>query len=221
MLCGIRAEFQINARKTCMEGSTFLSPWPLKNQLKCRRHSLFAILETNTWSDWTILSSDGYLLQSSSIIQRYISSTRREGRFLPDKKVDGSSSCKWHFKPSDTESIMSQIRVKYLLMDDLEDNRPTRIPNIQSLLAYSAEHWPDHVRKMSSLPESELLDQPYDVTTPRFDLWFNLFWDAVMPYIEKPTMDIIHPAAFNGHKDMIWRLITRDKSNIDQLDDTE
>jgi ankyrin repeat protein len=140
-----------------------------------------------------------------------IHQTARE--FLIDKKMTGSSDDKWFFEPSDTESLMSQICVNYMLLDDLEDSL--------SFLTYSAEHWADHVRKMSSLAESKLekrLDQLYDVTTARFALWFPLFWKTVMEYEGVPKMNAIHLAAFNGHKNVICRLITRDKSKIDQPD---
>lgn len=144
-------------------------------------------------------------------------------RFLIDRKVTGSSSYKSRFELSDTESIMSQIWVKYLLMDDLEDDRQKRIPKIQSLQEYATEHLPDHVRKMSPLPESELgklLDQLYDITTVQFTLWFGSFWMEVMRYTTKPKMDAIYLSAFNRHKNVVWRLITEDESKIDRPYDT-
>jgi ankyrin repeat protein len=39
-----------------------------------------------------------------------------------------------------------------------------------------------------------------------------------MPYTEEPKMNVIHPAAFNGHDDIICRLFTGDKSTVNHSD---
>jgi ankyrin repeat protein len=43
---------------------------------------------------------------------------------------------------------------------------------------------------------------------------------AVMGYTTKPKMDAIHLFAFNRHKNVVWRLITKYESKIDKPDDT-
>jgi ankyrin repeat protein len=141
--------------------------------------------------------------------------------------ISGTSNCMWNFNRGDIESKMTQICVEYLLMDDLVDNRPEESGSTRSFLTYSARHWADHFREMSSLSNSllkfrlvELVCQLYDVTTERFALWFPVFWHTEMPYTQKPKMDPLHLAAFNGHVDIVYMLITGDKNTIDYLDGT-
>ena len=52
--------------------------------------------------------------------------------------ISGTSNCKWHFGLVDIESKMTQVYVKYLLMDDLVDIGPEGNDNIQNFLEYSA-----------------------------------------------------------------------------------
>ncbi|GFF47445.1 ankyrin repeat protein [Aspergillus udagawae] len=137
--------------------------------------------------------------------------TARE--FLIGKTSESSS---WHFDPSNIECRMAQICIRCLLMKDLESKRDS-----PRLLRYAAEHWADHVQKIPSLSESELKDlvyEMYDTTTAQFRLWYPIFWKAVMPYTERPTMNIIHLAAFNGHKDVVKKFIAEFQTTIDQTD---
>lgn len=102
----------------------------------------------------------------------FIHQTAQE--FLIHVEINGAAKASpWHFKSQDAEGEMSHICVRYLLLDDLECNPADAKFNVQSFLAYSAEHWADHVRSIppSSEPELEnLLYQLYDTDSPRFGL---------------------------------------------------
>lgn len=107
-------------------------------------------------------------------------------------------------------------------MEDLEENKgQTEIDN-QSLLEYSAVHWPDHIRNISLAQQQEvddLLDQLYN-SRARWILWFRIFWRAAMGFERMPKMDAIHLAAFNGHTRMVQRLLAGDENNTNKADDT-
>lgn len=114
---------------------------------------------------------------------------------------------------------MAQICVCYLSMKDLCNCQQSWNDQRQSLLAYSAEYWADHVREMPQEALSELeeqLDRLYDVSSPRYALWFPLFWDAKMKLRAKPKMKAIHIAAFNGHASVVRGLIKRTLNNGDK-----
>jgi ankyrin repeat protein len=150
-----------------------------------------------------------------------IHQTARE--FLINNKITETSNYKWSFRMADIESIMTQICIKYLLMDDLVNNKPEENHNIQSFLVYSAQNWPDHFREMPLLSRSELVELAcglYEVTSKQYALWFPLFWKAVMPYTQEPKMSAIHLTAFNGHDDIICRLFTSNKSIVSHQDNT-
>jgi nucleoside phosphorylase len=132
-------------------------------------------------------------------------------------KVPGSPNHKWYLKPINTEVQVTQICVKYLLMDDLVSHG--RETNTESLLEYSAQNWPDHFREISS-PMPELVasvHRLYDYGTEQFSLWFPIFW-TLIGYPYEPKMSAVHVAAFNGHHDIIGRLLMNDERAIDRLD---
>ncbi|KAH8702324.1 hypothetical protein BGW36DRAFT_424603 [Talaromyces proteolyticus] len=134
--------------------------------------------------------------------------------------IPGSTRSKWYFKLSDAQIQVTQICVKYLLMDDLGGNKHEA--NVQSLLEYSAQNWPDHFREISS-PTPELMAytyQLYDLAAKRFALWFPIFWEMVMPHVPKPQMNALHLAAFNGHNKIIQRLIMDCENTINYQDST-
>ncbi|KJK86072.1 hypothetical protein H633G_10085 [Metarhizium anisopliae BRIP 53284] len=128
----------------------------------------------------------------------------------------------WSFKQDDIEELMSEICINYLLLDDIDGGPRQSNRNVSSLLQYSAEYWPDHVRGMPLLAESKAetrLDQLYDVTSARFALWYPIFWKSVMEIRGIPQMNAIRLAAFNGHKNVLRRLILRNGSKINQSDE--
>ncbi|KKZ60317.1 hypothetical protein EMCG_04960 [[Emmonsia] crescens] len=123
-----------------------------------------------------------------------------------------------------TENLLGEICTQYLSMDDLENDR---LRDYKSFLAYSAEHWADHVRNMSSRSYASvegLVDQLYDTSTRRFAFWFRIF-SSVSKRPEReltgadfrwgPTdIHTIQLAAFNGHVKVVERLISEDNENL-------
>ncbi|KAE8553411.1 hypothetical protein EYB25_004793 [Talaromyces marneffei] len=133
------------------------------------------------------------------------------------RKHDGSSNMHWHLDQRKTEVQMTEICVKYLLMDDLVSNDGE---SVGSLLDYSAENWADHFRDVGS-PEDEVVNlvwKLYDVSTERFRLWFPKFWTVAMPYHRDPKMKSLHLAAFNGHPEILCRVDVNKTGAIDQVD---
>jgi ankyrin repeat protein len=145
--------------------------------------------------------------------------------FLVGASIDGNSSWKHCFNPSDTEKLMARICTSYLLLDDLEKGGVHDEHNTQGFLAYSAEQWPDHFRSTTLLKDAELegLVIPlYDVASTRFTLWFPLFWKTTPHYRgHVPEMHAIHLAAFNGHDSVMRQLLERERIYIDQQDTME
>lgn len=128
-----------------------------------------------------------------------------------------SDGQEWFLERSDTETLLSEICINYLLLDDMDSSLYQSDTDVLSFLEYSAEYWPDHVRGMPLLAESKAetrIDQLYDVNSARFALWFPMFWRAVKKYRDAPKMNSIRLAAFNGHKNVLWRLILSNERNI-------
>lgn len=78
-------------------------------------------------------------------------------------------------------SLFAQICLRYLLMEDLEDDEGKSCSNIRNLLEYSAVHWADHVRRMTLTSDQEVTDRlhrVYNMSGKRFSLWFPIFWEA-------------------------------------------
>ncbi|PIG84613.1 hypothetical protein AARAC_010916 [Aspergillus arachidicola] len=150
-----------------------------------------------------------------------IHQTARE--FLIEKAslndVDFAYSCSL----SDAEDQMAHICMRLLLMEDLEHGEVESCSNIRSFLEYSAVHWPDHVRNMALTSEKEVVDRLhrlYDMSGNRFSLWFSIFWKAMRPTEGIPTMQALHLAAFNGHIQVLHRLLATDKGNMNSTDST-
>ncbi|EED11950.1 ankyrin repeat-containing protein, putative [Talaromyces stipitatus ATCC 10500] len=128
-----------------------------------------------------------------------------------------SPNVHWHLEQRKTEIQMTEICVKYLVMNDLVSNDGE---SIRSLLDYSAENWADHFRDVLS-PEAELVDwvwKLYDVMTKRFRLWFPKFWTVAMRHRQDPKMKALHLAAFNGHPDILCRVDVNKTDAVDQFD---
>ncbi|PCG88332.1 Hypothetical protein PENO1_110850 [Penicillium occitanis (nom. inval.)] len=132
-------------------------------------------------------------------------------------KHDGPVGFHWHLESSKTKTQMTEICIRYLLMNDLVTNDGE---SVQSLLDYSAENWANHLREVLS-PEDKVINwacKLYDVRTERFRLWFPKFWAAAMPYNRNPKMKALHLAAFNGHPDILCRIGVNKTDAIDCVD---
>jgi ankyrin repeat protein len=137
------------------------------------------------------------------------------------------------FEQTDAEKLMSQVCIRYLLMDDVGQSERRTDTDNQSLLEYSSLHWPDHVRNISLAQQQEiddLLHHIYDTAKHHFAVWFPIFWGTMTntgplsfsAYIlsKVPHMNPIHLAAFNGHTHMVRKLLAGNEKNINKGDGT-
>ena len=150
-----------------------------------------------------------------------IHQTARE--FLIREKVDNYPISAYSFRLKDTEDQMAHICLRYLSMVCFEKDESQTFPDLLKFLEYSAVYWPDHVRNMTPNPEREVNDLLYTLyksTARQFSLWFPKFWGAMMPYQEMPKMEAIHLAAFNGHRQVVHRLLAEGDSNLNVADTT-
>ncbi|GIJ92692.1 hypothetical protein Asppvi_001970 [Aspergillus pseudoviridinutans] len=148
-----------------------------------------------------------------------IHQTARE--FLINRDSASNPSSIYAFQQTDAEKLMSQICIQYLLMDDLEQSKRQTDTDNQSLLEYSAVHWPDHVRNVS-LPQQQeiedLLHHIYDTAKGHFAVWFPIFWRTTDMLYKAPHMDPIHLTAFNGHTHIVRKLLFGNEKNINKRD---
>lgn len=150
-----------------------------------------------------------------------IHQTARE--FLIGKKTTSQPNPAYWWSLKDPEEQMAHVCLRYLLMDDLENNEVRRCFEPRSFLEYSAVYWSDHVRCMSWTDDGKvnnLLNQLYNTTTKQFSLWFPIFWRAMTTHDSFPTMNPIHLASINGHQQVVCRLLAEDESNINTADGT-
>jgi ankyrin repeat protein len=160
-----------------------------------------------------------------------IHQTARE--FLISGDFTSNPKSIYTFEQTDAEKLMSQICIRYLLMDDLEQSKSQTDADKECLLEYSVLHWPDHARNVSISQHQEiddLLHHIYDTAKRHFAVWFPMFWgtmintgllsySAYMLY-EVPHMNPIHLAAFNGHTHMVRKLLAGNEKNINKGDGT-
>jgi hypothetical protein len=150
-----------------------------------------------------------------------IHQTARE--FLIQKKYSDNIHSTYWGSLSEAEDQMAEICLRYLSMEDLEDEEDPVTFNIRNLLEYSAVHWADHVRKMTLILDDEVpnrLHLVYDMLRKRVSLWFPIFWKAAMPYTVAPSMNALNLAAFNGHEQEVQFLLATQKHDIDMADDS-
>ncbi|KAE8553848.1 hypothetical protein EYB25_002386 [Talaromyces marneffei] len=132
-------------------------------------------------------------------------------------KVDKSPDLTWYLEPSQTELHMTQICVRYLLMNDLISNNGK---SVRILLYYCAENWADHFRYVLA-PEDEIVHRVwrlYDVGTELFRLWFPIFWKTAMPYHRDRKIKKLHLAVFNGHRDILTLVLMSKTGSIEEVD---
>lgn len=97
--------------------------------------------------------------------------------------------------------------------------------HIDSLLAYTATHWPSHLRDAcypTSDPIIQTVSNFYEVDTGEYNVWFPIFWKASRPYEDQPRMHPIHVAALLGHESVLNLILQSDKPyNINELDSAD
>ncbi|RDW62198.1 hypothetical protein BP6252_11631 [Coleophoma cylindrospora] len=165
--------------------------------------------------------------------------------FLVQKETETSHGYWKHcLKPFHTETVLARICVDYLCLRDLDTvkalpryqvrnpgDRPlqsysdTSDPinnaegcqrsNVNALLDYAAEHWPNHIRESTPISEQLLVkvNSLYQQDLHRFSLWFCIYWQAQTSYEDQPDMDAIILAAFTGHD-----FTLRDLLNVENID---
>ncbi|KAJ5547283.1 hypothetical protein N7494_004868 [Penicillium frequentans] len=150
-----------------------------------------------------------------------IHQTARE--FLLKKSSSDSTNYLYSWTLTDTEDQMTVICLRYLLMEDLENDDDDSCSNIRSFLNYSAVYWPDHRRNMSLAQDQEATSQVrqiYNITAKRFSLWFAVFWKAIETYRNPPSMTALHLASFNGHEREVEFLLDLGGKDINSTDGT-
>lgn len=119
----------------------------------------------------------------------------------------------YSFSPQAPEMLMTEICVRYLLMNDLNCDGNELGPQARSLLEYSGENWSDHARRTSLGSDALLLDivlRLYDTSACRFKIWYPIFWNkTTKPAIDSKTqkrldrmsskLSSIQLAALNDH----------------------
>jgi NACHT domain/Ankyrin repeats (many copies)/Ankyrin repeats (3 copies) len=142
-------------------------------------------------------------------------------------------------KLSESETIMARICVEYLSLDELYHTAPKTSSGrhtpihqttpddrrqemgeeneIEALLSYSSEHWPDHFRIARFEQKDALVSKARElcrIEDDQFRLWFPVF-SRTFPSYTRPTImnSSMMLAAFNGHE-MILRMVFDDESVI-------
>ncbi|KAI9689741.1 MAG: hypothetical protein M1822_009623 [Bathelium mastoideum] len=96
---------------------------------------------------------------------------------------------------------------------------------IESLLVYTAKHWPDHFRD-AKLPMNEYvtaqISQLYDINSTPHRLWFAIFWKIEHLFDgEPPVMNPVCLAAVLGHAEVLeWLLESDQHYNINESNTT-
>ncbi|KIX01149.1 uncharacterized protein Z518_08874 [Rhinocladiella mackenziei CBS 650.93] len=149
--------------------------------------------------------------------------------------LSGWKSC---LDPRGIEREMAHICVKFLSFNDIEATadsltqklRPWVVLNdvlstgnpIESFLAYSAEHWPSHLRE-AYLPHDDLAGfrilEFYQVNSRLYNIWFPIFWQAISPYDFLPKMSPIRLGGLLGHENILELTLQRNEDyDIDESD---
>ncbi|KAI9659868.1 MAG: hypothetical protein M1821_001220 [Bathelium mastoideum] len=96
---------------------------------------------------------------------------------------------------------------------------------IESLLVYTAKHWPDHFRD-AKLPINDAviaqISQLYDIDSTSYRLWFAVFWKIKRGFDkEPPKMDRVCLEAVLGHAKVLeWILKSDQQYDINESNTT-
>ncbi|KAJ6102324.1 hypothetical protein N7486_004751 [Penicillium sp. IBT 16267x] len=144
--------------------------------------------------------------------------------FLIQKKSSTNISLTYWSSLRDAEGQMADVCLRYLLMEDLEDDEDQSSNNTRHLLKYAAVYWADHVKQITSTVDYEVanrLHRVYDMSEKRFSMWFPIFWKTVMPpYTSMQSMSRLNLAAVNGHEQEVHFLLGVKKHSINTADGT-
>ncbi|CAG8426705.1 unnamed protein product [Penicillium salamii] len=100
------------------------------------------------------------------------------------------------------EDQMAFTCLRYLMMEELENEKADENSNSADFLEYSAIYWSDH----------HLLDHVYNTAADQSSVWFPIFWKETVDSEEPvPMLNVAHLAALNGHQKVITQLIAEDR----------
>ncbi|EXJ82734.1 hypothetical protein A1O3_06549 [Capronia epimyces CBS 606.96] len=155
-----------------------------------------------------------------------IHQTAKEFLVYYDDATVPSSGWKHCLDPRGVEKEMTRICVEFLCFEDIRpraqslvqklikgyhhdiDDVSNKDEPVETLFAYSAEHWPRHVQDADLSKNDSLwtrISPLYDVNASVDALWFSIFWHMIKKSIwqfrsqGQPRMDSIHLAALLGH----------------------
>jgi ankyrin repeat protein len=119
------------------------------------------------------------------------------------------------------QSLIQQFQQfqEYQKVDDFleKDN------HVQSLLAYSAEHWPSHLREACLCQDDSVVSRIlpfYQVDSKMYHLWFPIFWRATRSYNTLPEMSGIRLGGLLGHENILeLTLEGKEYTDIDESDE--
>ncbi|RMZ87896.1 hypothetical protein DV736_g4876, partial [Chaetothyriales sp. CBS 134916] len=149
--------------------------------------------------------------------------------------LSGWKNC---LNPREIEREITQIYMEFLSFDDISATAQSLIPqfqkytrpdhalekdnHIQSLLVYSAEHWPSHLREVYLPNDDTAVDQIfgfYQVNSRLYHAWFPIFWQATRPYDDLPKMSPIRLGGLLGHENILELMLQQKEDyNIDESD---
>ncbi|KAK7905423.1 hypothetical protein LTR67_000145 [Exophiala xenobiotica] len=127
--------------------------------------------------------------------------------------------------PGNVEKEMARICVEFLRLEDTRHVGESVAPSlkeegrqkyrlkleecndVESLLVYSAEYWPDHLRNADT-PMNGHISQLYNTDESLYDSWFTIFWASTRRWDEQPKgMSSIHLAALLGHAKVLRSIL--------------
>jgi hypothetical protein len=168
-----------------------------------------------------------------------IHQTAKEFLIHGSNSVTSVSGWKHCLDPRGTEREMTRICVEYLSLEDVwptaqsliqqstgyrkVDDSLEKDNHVQSLLAYSAEHWPSHLREAWLSQDDSVVSRIlpfYQVGSRLYNVWFPIFWWATRPYETLPTMSRIRLGGLLGHENILeLTLRGREYVDIDEPDE--
>ncbi|KAJ9607047.1 hypothetical protein H2200_008119 [Cladophialophora chaetospira] len=160
--------------------------------------------------------------------------------FLLKESGCTASPSRWKncLNPPETGREMARICMEFLSSDDIgatADSLTRKLRRtgvgfdvqysdyVESFLAYSAEHWPSHLRDACLSTNDSTLSQIvafYEVEGRLYKLWFPIFW-MVTGFRESPCpeMNAIQLGGLLGHESMLLLMLQRKKDHdIDESD---
>ncbi|KAK5455876.1 hypothetical protein LTS15_005193 [Exophiala xenobiotica] len=121
----------------------------------------------------------------------------------------------WHMGASIARSL-EELKSRYLEKHEFLE----KCNDIESLVVYSAEYWPDHLRNADT-PMNENISQLYNTHGKLYDSWFTIYWEATHQFEDPPQrMNSICLAAFLGHGEVLRSILqSNGQYEIDKPDE--